>query len=348
MNKKFTKLIAALALLVFMTPSLAGWGQDPQTITIVMSDQGWSDGTAIGSGTLKVKVNDVSTNTSFDYSSDKGEAQNAPAYYNNGTSVRFYCKKNGNGNGGSMTITPAANSNITITGVELTASSGYTKTTKYNVDNGSDQTLTWDGTTGTVSNISATTSFKFRNANQADNTDQLRITQIKITYTQPASGPTQLAAPANFSATAGNGQAEFTWDAVTNASGYTISFTPAGGSEATTTINNGSTTSTTITGLTNGTAYTCKIKANGDGTSYSDSEYSSTTTVTPTAAQQYTVTIADGITGGTVGANPTTATEGTEISLTKAPAAGYGFTSWNVYKTGDQNTTVTVTSDKFP
>jgi hypothetical protein len=33
MNKKFTKLIAALALLVFMTPSLAGWGQTRENVT---------------------------------------------------------------------------------------------------------------------------------------------------------------------------------------------------------------------------------------------------------------------------------------------------------------------------
>ena len=32
MNKKFTKLIAALALLAFMMPSLAGWGQTPTTL----------------------------------------------------------------------------------------------------------------------------------------------------------------------------------------------------------------------------------------------------------------------------------------------------------------------------
>lgn len=37
MNKRFTKLIAALALLVFMTPSLAGWGQTRETQTLTFS-----------------------------------------------------------------------------------------------------------------------------------------------------------------------------------------------------------------------------------------------------------------------------------------------------------------------
>jgi hypothetical protein len=41
MNKKFTKLMAALALLVFMTPSMAGWGQSTYTkVTTTPSD--WS------------------------------------------------------------------------------------------------------------------------------------------------------------------------------------------------------------------------------------------------------------------------------------------------------------------
>ena len=33
MNKKFTKLIAALALLAFMTPTMVGWGQNRATKT---------------------------------------------------------------------------------------------------------------------------------------------------------------------------------------------------------------------------------------------------------------------------------------------------------------------------
>ena len=41
MNKKFTKLMAALALLVFMTPSLVGWGQTTETITYTFTDKDW-------------------------------------------------------------------------------------------------------------------------------------------------------------------------------------------------------------------------------------------------------------------------------------------------------------------
>ena len=168
---------------------------------------------------------------------------------------------------------------------------------------------------------------------------------VTVTAQWVSSGPTPLATPTNFSATPGNEQASFSWDAVANASSYTISYTPEGGAEQTVSGITG--TSRTITGLTNDKAYTCKIKAVGDGTSYSDSEYSSTISVTPTGATFYTVTIADGIENGTVEASPTSATQGTQISLTANPSAGCGFTSWNVYKTGDPNTTVTVTDNKF-
>ena len=185
--KKSLFLTAALALLAFLAIPMGMWGQTRQSVTIPMNQQGWSDAQVIGSGTLK---DNSGANTSFEYTSDKGEASNAPTYYNSGTNVRFYCKKNGTGDGGSMTITPAANSGITITSVELTASNNYTPTTKYNVDGGSDESLTWSGTTGTVSNLAATTSFKFRNANAANNTNQLRITQIVITYTVDGANPT--------------------------------------------------------------------------------------------------------------------------------------------------------------
>ena len=46
MNKKFTKLMAALALLTFMTPSLAGWGQHSRTettTTYTWTSRNWED-----------------------------------------------------------------------------------------------------------------------------------------------------------------------------------------------------------------------------------------------------------------------------------------------------------------
>lgn len=169
--------------------------------------------------------------------------------------------------------------------------------------------------------------------------------KVEVVFEIQEGGPTKLSTPTNFAATAGNTQATFTWTAVEHASSYTISYTPNGGAEQTVASITG--TSKTIEGLTNGTEYTCKIKAVGDGENYSDSDYSSTITVTPTAATYYGITIDDGIEHGSVEASASSATEGTEITLIPTADAGYEFGSWNVYKTGDQTTTVTVNNNAF-
>ena len=58
MNKRFTKLIAALALLVFMTPSLAGWGQTrAEVVTYTL------DGTKEGSGNAYAEYHSITQNS---------------------------------------------------------------------------------------------------------------------------------------------------------------------------------------------------------------------------------------------------------------------------------------------
>ena len=69
-------------------------------------------------------------------------------------------------------------------------------------------------------------------------------------------------------------------------------------------------------------------------------------TVTATFVQGLEVTLAD-VQHGTISADPLYALQGTTINLTATPAAGYEFGSWVVYKTGDPNTTVTVTGNSF-
>ena len=69
----------------------------------------------------------------------------------------------------------------------------------------------------------------------------------------------------------------------------------------------------------------------------------------------YTATVADNITGGTVkiddgsaqGVSSISVAAGTEITLTQTPDLGYVFSAWNVYKTGDPETNVPVTNNKF-
>ena len=60
MNKKFTKLMAALALLVFMTPNMVGWGQEPiQLFHETFGDNSgsareWNDSYSVKSGVTDV------------------------------------------------------------------------------------------------------------------------------------------------------------------------------------------------------------------------------------------------------------------------------------------------------
>ena len=60
----------------------------------------------------------------------------------------------------------------------------------------------------------------------------------------------------------------------------------------------------------------------------------------------YTVTLGS-VTHGSINANPLSARSGTNITLTASPASGYSLYAWYVYKTGDMNTTVTVSGNSF-
>ena len=63
----------------------------------------------------------------------------------------------------------------------------------------------------------------------------------------------------------------------------------------------------------------------------------------------YTLTVDNNIDGGSVSivGSITSAVEGTEITLSYSPTTGHAFSAWNVYKTGDSETIVTVTDNKF-
>ena len=69
-------------------------------------------------------------------------------------------------------------------------------------------------------------------------------------------------------------------------------------------------------------------------------------TVTATFVQGLAVTLAS-VSHGSISADPLYALQGTTINLTATPASGYEFGSWLVYKTGDTNTTVSVSNNSF-
>ena len=72
----------------------------------------------------------------------------------------------------------------------------------------------------------------------------------------------------------------------------------------------------------------------------------SNVTVTATFVPGMAVTLAS-VMHGTISADTEYALQGTTINLTATPASGYVFDSWVVYKTGDVNTTVTVSGNSF-
>ena len=69
-------------------------------------------------------------------------------------------------------------------------------------------------------------------------------------------------------------------------------------------------------------------------------------TVSATFVEGLTITLAS-VTNGTISADPDCALPGTTINLTATPETGYNFESWVVFKTGDVNTTVTVSDNNF-
>ena len=125
-----------------------------------------------------------STSGSFTYvsfSMSTNSSNNPPIYHNDGE-IRMYYASDGSGN--SLTLTPSAN--YRITSVILTASSEtYTPSVKYNVDGGNDISGTWSSSIMTISNISASSSFVFRNANTSSK--QLRIKTIEVSYSNSSS-----------------------------------------------------------------------------------------------------------------------------------------------------------------
>lgn len=151
-----------LLVLGLLLGSLSMWGK---TISWNCSQLGSSTITGPISG-------DIDANISF--TSSKGGADNATAYNKDGT-IRLYYKNTGNGS--DLTLTP--DEGVTITEVVLTAKSSYAVDFSYSIDGGAATAGSWSDLSATISDISATSSFKIVNKST---TAQLRLTNITITY----------------------------------------------------------------------------------------------------------------------------------------------------------------------
>jgi subtilase family serine protease len=131
---------------------------------------------------------------------------------------------------------------------------------------------TGSGTTAVVSGL------------QNGQTYYFEIAGVSVFGTSPnsneASATTIPAAPAGLSASAGNAMATLTWGAVAGATTYNVYQGTSAGGEGGAPVKSGTTTSTTVSGLTNGTAYYFTVAAVGAGGA---SAMSNEASATPTA-----------------------------------------------------------------
>ena len=103
-----------------------------------------------------------------------------------------------------------------------------------------------------------------------------------------SSDPIQLSAP-ELAATANNGSVTLEWNAIDNASSYTIQYADNASFTGATTVTD-ATSPQEISGLTNGTTYYFKAMTVGDNTNYLSSNYGDAVSATPANVAKITIT----------------------------------------------------------
>ncbi len=184
MNKK-TLLLAGLALGCSMAVAGVGVAVGASRTVETKADSeatftiGW--GTADGdtgtyqnftetSGTATVE-----TGRTITFASAKNSSNNNPAYNSSNKELRLYYHSSGKGGSVSFDF---SNFGYTVTAVTMITSTQ--PNVNYSVDGGTAASMSQSGTTYTVSDISATSSFSIQNVNTSNT--QLRIKTVEFTY----------------------------------------------------------------------------------------------------------------------------------------------------------------------
>ena len=177
MNKRFTKLMAALALLVFMMPSLAGWGQSTTYNFSSIPTTGWS--TSGGSQTIN--------SISWTYSSSS---------YIGATSDRIQIGSKNNPQTTAWTIQTPISSFGTgkkIIAVSITAYTTATTAT-YDISVGGNSvnsgSLTTSSATYTANNLNVTSGNIVVTMTGSSTSKAMYLTNVSVTYEDAGGGNT--------------------------------------------------------------------------------------------------------------------------------------------------------------
>ena len=177
------KFVSVLAILLTIgSGNVWGVTENRKVTLIFNSSGGTNSGTLQDSTCYITSLSDAVTDI-ISFSANKGAAANVPAVY---AELRFYKAKK-NANGGSVTLT-AGSSIENITRVDISAVSGYTRTSTYKIDSGSETSISWSSNAFSTGTISASSSFTIHLTENSNNTNQLRISQIVVYYTAEVAG----------------------------------------------------------------------------------------------------------------------------------------------------------------
>ena len=179
---------------VCMLTTILGIGQvwgvtENRKVTLVFTTNGGTNSGSLQDSTCYFSSSTAgfsgSVTNIVDITTAKNDAGTAPTIYAEG--LRFYKKKN-SANGGSITLT-AGSSVKAITKVKVTGVSNYQRTVSYKVDGGSATAFgSWSNDTVSTGTILASESVYIQVTENSNNTNQLRVSRIEISYTAEVSG----------------------------------------------------------------------------------------------------------------------------------------------------------------